>query len=100
VRIASIWPVAITTTRCGGAAIVVTPPKCVIVRGKTPSASGAPIPPGIDVGPGRRSAGAEGGTSLTGGELAHPLRAASAVSAATAITGTRPNTETSQERLT
>jgi uncharacterized cupin superfamily protein len=72
-----------------------------MVRGKTPSGSGAPIPSGIAVGPGAVSARAGAvTTSPTGGELAHPLRAASAASVATAITGTRPNTETSKERLT
>jgi hypothetical protein len=69
----------------------------VTVRGKVPSGSAAPIPSGIDVGPGASGrAGATAGGSPTAGELAHPLRA---TSAATATTGTRPNTGTSEEGL-
>jgi hypothetical protein len=86
---ASVCPVAITTIRRGGAGIVVTPPKWVIVRGKTPSASGAPIPGGIDIGPG----GVDSGGSPAGDGLAHPPRATSAASIV--ATTARTDTDTS-----
>ncbi|GAA1324211.1 hypothetical protein GCM10009610_56130 [Pseudonocardia xinjiangensis] len=82
---------AITTTRRGGELIVVVPPKWCIVRGNTPSPSGAPIPCGIATGPGGAStdaAGAAASVAVTGAPVAavvsplpHPARTSTASTA-------------------